>query len=119
VTGGANSGARLSLRAAFEIWKPVRAVARLLVPGSTISLSSSTPAGLASIAVRRHLWDVTYRADQYLEVIDTYSGNRVLDPAIWTGLFERIGVRIEARPSQEVRKTCRATLTAGKSQAPT
>jgi hypothetical protein len=76
-------------------------------------------AGLTSVAVCRHLWDVAYRADQYLEVLDTYSGHRMLDPATRTRLFERIRARIEARPSPEVRKTYLATLTAGKSQAPT
>jgi hypothetical protein len=71
-------------------------------------------AGLTSVAVRRHVWDVTYGADEYLEVLDTYSGNRVLDPATRARLFERIHARIESRPSREVRKTYLATLTVGK-----
>lgn len=71
-------------------------------------------AGLTSVAVRRHLWDVTYRAAEYIQVLDTYSGNRMLDPATRARLFERIRARIETRPSGKIRKTYLATLTVGK-----
>ena len=58
----------------------------------------------------RHLWDVTYTADEYIEVIDTYSGNRVLDDATRTALYERIHARVAARPGGRVRKTYLAIL---------
>jgi SAM-dependent methyltransferase len=70
-------------------------------------------AGFRSVSVRRHLWDVTYGPDDYIGVLDTYSGNRALDPGTRRRLFERIRARIEAAPGRSVRKTYLATLTVG------
>lgn len=63
-----------------------------------------------SSAVRRYLWDVTYTTDEYLAVLNTYSGHRALDEATRDRLLERIRRRIEARPGSTVRKTYLATL---------
>jgi SAM-dependent methyltransferase len=70
-------------------------------------------AGFRRVAVRRALWDVPYGADEYLAVLDTYSGNRALDPGTRDRLFERIHARISAAPGGTVRKTYLATLTVG------
>jgi SAM-dependent methyltransferase len=59
-----------------------------------------------AVAVRRYLWDVEYTADEYLTVLDTYSGHRALDPALRSELYGRIRRRIDA----PVRKTYLATL---------
>jgi SAM-dependent methyltransferase len=61
-------------------------------------------------ALRRHLWDVAYNADEYIAVLGTYSPNRALDPETRRRLFERIHARIEARPDRSVRKTYLAIL---------
>lgn len=61
-------------------------------------------------AVRRHLWDVSYDADEYIAVLGTYSPNRALDPETRRRLFERIHLRIEAKPERKVTKTYLATL---------
>lgn len=63
-----------------------------------------------NVGVRRYLWDVSYTADEYIAVLDTYSGNRALDEETRRRLYERIRRRIEARPRAEVRKTYLATL---------
>ena len=63
-----------------------------------------------NVAVRRHLWDVEYTADDYLAVLDTYSGHRALDEERRRLLYERIRRRIESRPGRTVRKTYLATL---------
>ncbi|MDQ3893074.1 MAG: class I SAM-dependent methyltransferase [Actinomycetota bacterium] len=64
-----------------------------------------------NVAVRRYLWDVSYTADGYIDVLDTYSGHRgVLDEETRRRLYERIHRRIEARPAQQVTKTHLATL---------
>jgi SAM-dependent methyltransferase len=63
-----------------------------------------------TVAVRRHLWDVDYDADEYLDVLDTYSGHRALSRAAREQLYERIRSRIESRPDRRVRKTYLATL---------
>ncbi len=58
----------------------------------------------------RHLWDVTYTADEYIDVLDTYSDNRVLDDATRKALYERIRARAAARPGGRVRMTYLAIL---------
>ena len=61
-------------------------------------------------AVRCYLWDVTYSADQYIDLLDTYSGHRSLEPGKRELLYGRIRTRIESRPTPAVTKTYLATL---------
>ena len=63
-----------------------------------------------NVAARRFLWDVTYTADEYIAVLDTYSGHRSFDDDTRRRLYERIHSRIEARPGATVSKTYLATL---------
>jgi SAM-dependent methyltransferase len=63
-----------------------------------------------SVSVRRHLWDTIYTADEYIALLDTYSGHRALADETRRRLYERIRERIEGRPDQRVRKTYLATL---------
>jgi SAM-dependent methyltransferase len=58
----------------------------------------------------RHVWDVTYGADDYIAVLETYSGHRALDDETRERLLSRIHRRIEARPERTVRKTYLAML---------
>jgi SAM-dependent methyltransferase len=70
-----------------------------------------TETGLfTGIEVRRYLADVTYSAEEYLSVLDTYSPNRAMEPARRERLFDLIRQRIEAQPSRTVRKTYLFTL---------
>jgi SAM-dependent methyltransferase len=62
------------------------------------------------LAIRRHVWDVTYTADQYVDVLNTYSGHRKLPVEKRRELYERIRRRIEAQPGGTVRKTYVAVL---------
>ncbi len=62
------------------------------------------------VGTRHHVWDVTYTADEYVAVLNTYSGHRVLDDETRNRLLARIHRRIEARPGQSVRKTYLALL---------
>ena len=63
-----------------------------------------------NVAARRYLWDVTYAADDYIAVLNTYSHHRALDDEARERLLERIHHRIEARPERSVRKTYLAML---------
>jgi trans-aconitate methyltransferase len=54
---------------------------------------------LRNVAVRRHIWDVVYTADEYIALIGTYSPNLDLDEETRTRLFERIHGRIARRGS--------------------
>lgn len=83
-------------------------------PNEVADLSNEfEAAGFRSVAAGRHLWDVAYAADEYLSVLDTYSGNRALDAETRRRLFERIRARIMATSGRTVSKTYLATLTAG------
>ena len=62
-----------------------------------------------NVGARRYLWDVIYTANDYLALLDTYSGHRALDDTTRARLYERIRRRIEAR-SGTVRKTYLALL---------
>jgi SAM-dependent methyltransferase len=58
-----------------------------------------------SIATRRYLWDVTYTSDEYIGLLNTYSGHRVLAAATRERLYGLIRQRIEARVEGTVRKS--------------
>jgi SAM-dependent methyltransferase len=48
-------------------------------------------------AVRRYLWDAPYTADEYIAVLDTYSGHRSMPEAQRLELYRRIRDRIGSR----------------------
>jgi SAM-dependent methyltransferase len=50
-----------------------------------------------NVAVRRYLWDAPYTADEYVAVLETYSGHRTLPEPERSGLFRRIHARIGDR----------------------
>jgi SAM-dependent methyltransferase len=57
------------------------------------------------LAWRKYLWDQPYAADEYISLLDTYSGHRALDDERRTRLYDRIRARIGARPGGRVTKT--------------
>ena len=63
-----------------------------------------------NIGARRYLWDVVYSADEYIAVLNTYSGHRALDDDTRARLHTRIHRRILARPERNVRTTYLAML---------
>jgi len=56
------------------------------------------------VRVRRYLWEQTYSADEYLSLLDTYSGHRAMEPHLRERLYRGIARRIEARPGGQVTK---------------
>jgi hypothetical protein len=62
------------------------------------------------VVVRRYLFDVAYSTEEYIAVLDTYSGHRTMEPHARERLYERIRRRIEARPEPFVTKTYLFTL---------
>jgi SAM-dependent methyltransferase len=62
------------------------------------------------VEVRRYLADVTYSAEEYIAVLDTYSPNRAMEPAKRERLFDLIRRRVEANPGGTVTKTYLFTL---------
>jgi protein-L-isoaspartate O-methyltransferase len=70
----------------------------------------SAGGGFHNVGTRRYPWDVIYTADEYIAVLNTYSGHRALDDDTRERLLSRIHQRIEARPDRCVRKTYLAML---------
>jgi len=64
-----------------------------------------------NVAVRRYLWDAPYTADEYIAVLDTYSGHRSMAEEQRLELCRRIRDRIGDRT---VRKTYLFTLNVAK-----
>ena len=64
----------------------------------------------ARAEARRYVWDVTYTADEYIGVLETYSGHRAAEPELRERLYALIRRRIDARPGREVRKSYLALL---------
>jgi cyclopropane fatty-acyl-phospholipid synthase-like methyltransferase len=59
------------------------------------------------VAERRYQWEIEYTADEYIDVLSTYSPNIAMDDAKRTRLFDLLRARIGDRP---LRKTYLATL---------
>jgi SAM-dependent methyltransferase len=55
--------------------------------------------------VRRYRWDARYTADEYLAVLDTYSGHMLLEGAVRRRLYDRIRDLIHATPDRSVTKS--------------
>lgn len=82
------------------------------VPDAVADLADEIGASehFRNVAARRYLWDVSYSANEYLAVLNTYSGHRALDTARRERLLSRIRRRIDTRPGGRVRKTYLALL---------
>jgi SAM-dependent methyltransferase len=58
----------------------------------------------SDVGVRRYLWAQTNTADEYLSLLDTYSGHRAMDARTRDSLRRRIVRRIDARSGRHVTK---------------
>ena len=65
------------------------------------------------VEARRHLQHLVYTADEYIDVLGTFSDNLALPAAQRDELFDRIHSRIAARPGGTVTKDFLLTLTVG------
>ncbi len=62
------------------------------------------------VQVRRYVWEAAYTADEYLALLDTFSGHIVMEPGKRDYLYGEIRGRIEARPDPRVRRHWLAIL---------
>jgi SAM-dependent methyltransferase len=62
------------------------------------------------VEVRRYLWETTYTADEYIALLNTFSGHIVMEPAKREHLFREIRRRIGQRPDPRVRRHWYAIL---------
>jgi len=56
------------------------------------------------VRVRRCLWSAEYTADRYIDLLNTYSSHRTMEPSRRDILYEEIRLRINARPQRRIHK---------------
>jgi hypothetical protein len=89
---------------------------RVTTEGVDLSGEIEASGDLINVGERRYLWDVTYTADEYIALLDTFADHRTLDEVTRLHPYERIHRRIEARPERKVRKTYLAILNVARRQ---
>ncbi|MGH2755564.1 MAG: class I SAM-dependent methyltransferase [Actinomycetota bacterium] len=62
------------------------------------------------VQVRRYVWELVYDADEYLRLLDTFSGHITMEPETRSFLYDEIRRRIKARPEKRVRRHWLAIL---------
>jgi hypothetical protein len=61
-------------------------------------------------AVRRYVWEVRYSADEYIALLDTFSGHIAMDPVKRERLYGEVRRRLAAREEPVVRRHWSAIL---------
>jgi SAM-dependent methyltransferase len=78
------------------------------IPDQTAEIEAS---GLfEDIEIRRYLWETHYTADEYIGLLNTFSGHIAMEPAKREHLYREIRQRISRRPDPRVRRHWYATL---------
>ena len=62
------------------------------------------------VQVRRYVWELSYTADEYIGLLDTFSGHIAMEPAKRARLDAEIRSRLGARPDGRVRRHWQAIL---------
>ena len=56
------------------------------------------------VQVRRYVWELMYTADEYIDLLGTFSSHIALDPEKRDFLYRNVRERINARPDPRVRR---------------
>jgi trans-aconitate methyltransferase len=91
------------INANFETWRPTRT-------GCDAAVAFTSFHWIAPETRYAKTASILRQPDEYLAVLNTYSGHRALDGATRERLLSRIRRRIDARPGRRVRKTYLALL---------
>jgi SAM-dependent methyltransferase len=62
------------------------------------------------IRVRRYVWELPYTADEYIALLDTFSGHIAMEASKRERLYREIRTKISSRPQQRVRRHWHAIL---------
>lgn len=80
-------------------WPPPRPDA---MPDEAAEIEASGHFG--DVVTRRYLWEIQYTAEQYIALLNTFSGHIAMDPAKREYLYGEIWRRIDRRPGGAVRR---------------
>lgn len=69
-----------------------------------------------AIAVRRYVWGLRYTAEEYLRLLDTFSGHIAMDPAKRSHLYAEIRTRLARRPDASLTRHWQSVLTIGRAR---
>jgi SAM-dependent methyltransferase len=68
----------------------------------------------AVVGTRRYVWALRYTADEYIALLDTFSGHIAMEPAKNQHLYREIRRRLAARPDGRLTRHWSAILTVGR-----
>ncbi|GHH65389.1 methyltransferase type 11 [Kitasatospora indigofera] len=91
----------------YERFDPATPPGLRLSPAADIAPDDTELAGsgrFGPVEVRRYEWDLTYSAQEYLDVLRTYSGHRALPAPARTGLLAGIADLIDDRHGGSITK---------------
>jgi SAM-dependent methyltransferase len=94
--------------------RPTPSGARRFVRGDALEASGY----FAAPILRTFSWETTYDTASYLQLLDSYSTYRILDPALHARLFAAIGEMLETRFGGKVSRQWRAELYVAKVVSP-
>ena len=86
--------------------RPTPGAARRFVRGDALNASGY----FAAPAIRSYTWEMNYDTASYLQLLDSYSTYRILDPALHARLFAAIGEMLETRFGGKISRQWRAEL---------
>jgi SAM-dependent methyltransferase len=86
--------------------RPTPSGARRFVRGEALAASGY----FAAPVIRSYSWEITYDTPSYLQLLDSYSTYRILDPALHARLFTAIGEMLETRFGGKISRQWRAEL---------
>jgi SAM-dependent methyltransferase len=104
----------LGMEPAGEVWPPP-------LPEDLPDMRDEIEASglFADVRAKRYVWERTYTADEYLDLLSSFSGHIALDPERREFLFRNIRERIEARPVARVRRHWVAILNVARNKGQT
>ena len=78
------------------------------VPDETTEIGASDSFDV--VGVRRYLWEQDYTADEYIALLNTFSGHIAMEPSRRAHLYREIRRRVEQRPARRVYRHWHAIL---------
>ncbi|WP_431899111.1 hypothetical protein [Nonomuraea sp. bgisy101] len=68
----------------------------------------------AVVGTRRYVWALRYTADEYIALLDTFSGHIAMEPAKREHLYQEVRRLLAARPDGRLTRHWSAVLTIGR-----